>query len=91
MSLHRDINGHRGRFLLDAEMLAPGWSYLHAHRMQHILSYMIITKCGYNPVTNSLEYLAYSWLFKELPDGIEAPWYSIVVSEGGYKIEAVMQ
>ena len=89
MSHRRYIQNHKGRFLLSTEIIEDG---MYASRIQHIMSYMIIIRCDRRFDLDGYEYVAYSWLFKELPGGSAiAPLYEIIARDDGWKIEAVMQ
>lgn len=90
MPMHRDIRRHVGQFLIPAEWLDPGYSHVYAHRIQHIMSYMVIIKCEHRYDLNSFEYTAFSWLFNEHPRGWIVPMYRFYFVNDGLKFEMEM-
>lgn len=83
----RDISDRLGRFSLGQYELRH-WTVF---RLMSLFKNFIILDCRYDPMSNRTEYLAVSFLFDQVGEGIEAPKYAVSVSfDGTVKVGKIL-
>ncbi len=65
-----------GRFKVSEEFIRRDWRSL-----LQLFANFVIVDAKWNFATRSVEYLAFSELFEEIEDGVEAPDYAIEVTK----------